>query len=174
MIKVKGGEVSEAMAHIENAWAEVFPNDPFEYSFLDEQFDTMYRNESDFEIIVRTFTFLAILIACLGLFGLAAHMVEQRTKIIGIQKALGATVSGIIFQISTEFLKLVVLSNIIAWPIAYFVMNGWLEDFVYKVDMDWSIFVLSGFAVLVITLLTVFHQAFRAARANPVESLRYE
>ncbi|MCP4727107.1 MAG: FtsX-like permease family protein [bacterium] len=174
MIKVKGGEISEAMAYIENAWTEVFPNDPFEYSFLDEQFDSMYRNESDFEIIVRTFTFLAILIACLGLYGLASHMVEQRTKIIGIQKVLGATVSGIIIRISTEFLNLVVVSNIIAWPVAYFVMNGWLEDFVYKVDMDWSIFVLSGFAVLVITLLTVFHQAFRVARANPVESLRYE
>jgi len=124
--------------------------------------------------IFSYFTFLAILIACLGLFGLASFTAEQRTKEIGIRKALGASVSEIIFLLSKEFTRWVLVANIIAWPLAYFAMNRWLQNFAYRINIGIGTFILAALLALVIALLTVGYQAVRAARANPVEALRYE
>ena len=124
--------------------------------------------------IFSYFTFLAILIACLGLFGLASFTAEQRTKEIGIRKALGASVSEIIFLLSKEFTRWVLVANIIAWPLAYFAMNRWLQNFAYRINIGIGTFILAALLALVIALLTVGYQAIKAARANPVEALRYE
>ena len=124
--------------------------------------------------IFKYFALLAILISCLGLFGLASFVAEQRTKEIGIRKALGASVSGIVLLLSKEFTKWVLLANIIAWPIAYYVMAKWLENFAYRMDIGLWVFVLSGTLAFIIAIITVIFQAVKAALANPVDSLRYE
>jgi putative ABC transport system permease protein len=126
------------------------------------------------ETIFKYFSFLAILIASLGLFGLASFSAAQRTKEIGIRKVLGATVADITLILSREFVMLVIVSNVFAWPIAYYVMNKWLQSFAYRVDFSWWVFVLAGLIALAVALMTVSWQAIRAALANPVESLRYE
>jgi putative ABC transport system permease protein len=123
---------------------------------------------------LSNFSVLAILIACLGLFGLASFTVEKRTKEIGIRKALGASVFSIIVLLLKEFTKLILLANVIAWPIAYFTMNRWLQNYAYRIEIGLSAFVLAGLIVLVIALLTAGYQAIKAARANPVDALRYE
>lgn len=134
----------------------------------------LYRNEQRMGKIVGYFTFLAIAISCLGLFGMASFMTEQRTKEIGIRKVLGAPVSRIILLLSADFTKWVLAANIIAWPVAYFAISKWLENFAYRTDLNMSIFILSGILALVTALLTVSYQTLRAALANPVDSLRYE
>jgi putative ABC transport system permease protein len=126
------------------------------------------------ERTVETFSALAICIAGLGLFGLAAFAAEQRTKEVGVRKVLGATVTGVIALLSRDFVKLVLIANIIAWPVAWFAINKWLQGFAYRVDIQWWLFALAGGLVLLIALLTVSTQAIKAALANPVESLRYE
>jgi putative ABC transport system permease protein len=150
------------------------PNRAFEYSFLDQDFEALYRSEERMQAIFSYFAFLAILIACLGLFGLASFMIQQRTKEIGVRKVLGASVTGIVGLLSKEFVKLVLAANLIAWPLAYFVMKRWLQDFAYRVDINVTTFVLAAVLALVIALLTVSYQAIKAALANPVEALRYE
>ena len=147
---------------------------PMEYSFFDEYFADAYKSEIQSEKVFSVFAFLAILIACLGLFGLATFTAEQKTKEIGIRKVLGANIKDIISMLLKEFVILVALANIIAWPAAYFIMNGWLNEFAYKTEWGPGVFILSGLVVLVIALLTVCFQAIKAAIANPVKSLRYE
>jgi putative ABC transport system permease protein len=147
---------------------------PFAYSFLDEDFRAQYESEERLGEIFTYIAFLAIFIACLGLFGLAAFTAEQRTKEIGVRKVLGATVPGIILLLSKDFLKLVAIACVIAIPLGYFVAQKWLEDFAYHIDLGVGIFLAaSGLAVL-IALVTVSYQAIKAAVANPVKSLRYE
>ncbi|HEM48860.1 MAG TPA: FtsX-like permease family protein, partial [Caldithrix sp.] len=124
--------------------------------------------------IISTFAMLAIIIACLGLLALSSFIVAQRTKEIGVRKVLGASISNITFNLSKNFLMLVVLANIIAWPVAWYFMNRWLEDFAYRIEIGWWMFILSGGIVLLIALFTISWQAIRAATANPVEALRYE
>ena len=120
------------------------------------------------------FAGIAIFVACLGLFGLVAFTAERRTKEIGIRKVLGASVSGIVMLLSKDFVKLVLIANVIAWPIAYWAMRDWLANFAYRINLDWQIFALSGGLALVVAVLTVGYQAWKAARANPVDALRYE
>ena len=147
---------------------------PFSYRFLDNAFNQMYDNERRVGKIAITFSVLAILIACLGLFGLATFIAEQRTKEIGIRKVLGASVNGIVQLLSKDFLRLVLISFVIATPVAWYFMNKWLQDFNYRVNIGWWVFALAGFIALIIALVTVSTQAIRAALANPINNLRTE
>ncbi len=141
---------------------------------MDENFDALYHSEERLSQIITFFSFVAIFIACLGLFGLASYTAEQRTKEIGIRKVLGAPVSRIILLLSADFTKWVLVANVIAWPVAYFAISKWLENFAYRTNLNISIFILSGALALVTALLTVSYQTLKAALANPVDSLRYE
>ena len=159
---------------IENKYKAVAPGMPFDYSFLDESFDNMYRQERRVGSVAITFAFLAIIIACLGLLGLATYIAEQRTKEIGVRKVLGASVSNIVRMLSTDFVKLVLIAFLIATPIAWWFMNQWLQDFAFRIDLSWWIFAATGFISLVVALITLSFQAIRAAISNPVKSLRTE
>jgi putative ABC transport system permease protein len=174
LIKVKPDDFSQTIKSIEHAWNRVVPGFPFEYSFLDEQIDRLYQAEQRVGKIINTFSILALFIACLGLFGMASFTAEQRTKEVGIRKVHGATVPGIVMLLSREFTRYVLFANIAAWPIAYYAMNKWLQDFAYRIDLTIWPFLLAGLAAFIIALLTVSWQAIRAAMASPVESLRYE
>jgi putative ABC transport system permease protein len=177
LIKMKSAsytDMKSVISNLKSVWKEISPDFPIEYNFLDESLDRQYKAEERFEKAFLCFSLFAILIACLGLFGLTAYTVEQRTKEISTRKILGATVTGITFMLSKQFVILVLLSNIIAWPIAYYVTNNWLKDFAYRINIDLWIFLASGTMALVIALLTVCSYAIKAAMANPVESLRYE
>ena len=173
-IRLHPGNVAEAIAAVEGIWEKFAPNQPFSYTFLDQDYARLYHREQQMSHIFQIFSGLAILIACLGLFGLVAFTTQQRTKEIGIRKILGASVSGIVCLLSKDFLKLVLIANLIAWPIAYYAMNQWLQSFAYRIDLGIGTFILSGLIALPIALLTVSYQAIKAARANPVEALRYE
>jgi putative ABC transport system permease protein len=150
------------------------PGRPFRYRFMDESFNNMYNNEQRVGKIAFTFAVLAIIIACLGLFGLATYMAEQRTKEIGIRKVLGASVQGIVQLLSIDFLKLVAISFVFAAPAAWYFMNRWLQDFAYRINISWWVFAVAGVLAIVIALVTVSYQAIKAALANPVQSLRTE
>ncbi len=150
------------------------PNYPFEYNFFDEEFDHAYRAEQKLSDIFSMFSVVAILLACMGLLGLASFTAEQRTKEIGIRKVLGASVSGIIILLSKEFARWVLVANIIAWPIAYYAMDKWLQGFAYRTSVNSAIFLLAGFCTFTLALLTVSYQTTKAASANLVDSLKYE
>ncbi len=175
-IRVKSdiSDLSGTIKFIEGVWDKFAPNFPFEYSFLDETFNRIYRSEQKTGSIFGYLTFLAIFISCLGLFGLAAQMAELRTKEIGIRKVLGASVSGITLLLSKDFMKWVVVANVIAWPAAYFAMNKWLQNFAYRTRMGIEVFILAAALAFVIALVTVSYQSIRGAMADPVDSLRYE
>jgi predicted permease len=174
LIRISPGDTSAALSIIEETWNKVIPSYPFEYRFMDEFFDMMYRMEERAGALLKYFAIFAVLIACLGLFGLASFTAEQRTKEIGIRKVLGASVSQIIYLLSREFFILVVLANLIAWPIAYFVMRNWLQDFAYRASLGIFTFALAMVLALVIAIVSVSFQAIRAAVSNPADSLRYE
>ncbi|MFH1194893.1 MAG: FtsX-like permease family protein [bacterium] len=159
---------------IEKNFRQMFPGNPFEYNFLDEFFNKQYKSDIQTAKILSVFTFLSIFISSLGLVGLSSLMIIQRTKEIGIRKVLGASIRSLLALLSKEFIKWLLISNIIAFPVAYFFMNKWLEDFAYRIDISWWMFALSGGIALLIALLTVSYQAIKAATANPVESLKYE
>jgi putative ABC transport system permease protein len=159
---------------LQQEWKKVEPHTPFEYSFLDQDFDALFQAEQNLSRIFSIFTSLAIFIACLGLFGLAAFTAEQRTKEIGIRKVLGASVLSVIHLLSQDFLKLVILANIIAWPLAWYIMNIWLQDFAYRIVIEPWVFVTAALLAIITALLTVTFQALKAAKTNPVESLRSE
>jgi putative ABC transport system permease protein len=167
-------QIRDAVAHLEQQFRQIAPDASFRYVFLDDVFDQMYRSEKRLSRIITTFAGLAIFIACLGLFGLAAFTAEQRTKEIGIRKVLGATVSSIVALLSKDLLKLVAIGFVLAAPLAYFAMSRWLEDFAYHINIGPEIFILAGALTVVIALATVSYQAVKAAVTNPVESLRYE
>ena len=172
--KIRPTEIPESIEHIRTVCAKYSPHFPFKYKFVDDEYNNMYIYERYVTRISNTFTFLAIFIACLGLFGLASFMAEQRTKEIGIRKVLGASVPGIIVLLTKEFSKWVIMANIFAWPIAYYAMTKWLNNYSYRVPIFWWIFIAAGVAALIIASFTVSYQAVKAARANPVDSLRYE
>ncbi|MBU1099742.1 MAG: ABC transporter permease [Bacteroidetes bacterium] len=173
-IKTSAADVSSSLGQIEKLWKEVYPSYPFEYTFFDESFAQLFENDRKFAALVANFTWLAILIACLGLFGLAAYTGEQKTKEIGMRKVLGATVSGIMYMLSKDFALLVIISSVLAAPIAYLAMNSWLDSFVYRTDMDPLLFIGSAIVALVVAILTISYHTFKAANLNPVESLRNE
>ncbi|QHT71343.1 FtsX-like permease family protein [Rhodocytophaga rosea] len=173
-VKVKPGETRKTLQAIEAQWKKQVDSAPFEYSFLDERINQQYQAEEKIGQIFTLFTSLAIFIACLGLFGLAAYTTEQRSKEIGIRKVLGASIWGVVHLLSKDFLKLVLIANLIAWPLAWYVMSRWLEDFAYQISLDAWVFILAGMMAIVTALLTVLYQAVKAAHTNPVESLRSE
>ena len=174
LIKISTKETADVLANIESVWDNYSPNQSLRYSFLDTDFELMYSDVQRTGDIFMYFAMLAIIVACLGLFGLAEFITKMRTKEIGIRKINGAKVSEILIMLNKDFLKWVAIAFIIATPIAYYVMNKWLENFAYKTELSWWIFALAGCITLVIALLTVSWQTFRAARRNPVEALRYE
>lgn len=173
-IKLSAGDFSNAIATIENTWNEVAPGQPFTYRFMDEAFNTTYRAEQNLGRIFVVFTILSILIACLGLFGLAAFNAEKRTKEIGVRKVLGASVSQIAFKLTIDFLKLVGIAILISLPFGWYAMSKWLEDFTYKIDIGWQVFFVSALAAVIISIITVSYQSIKAAIVNPVKSLRTE
>jgi len=173
-IKLKDAYSGDIINRIREDFTKIAPDMPFEYYFLEDRLVKQYEGESRWLQIITLSSILAIFIACLGLFGMSLLAVNRRTKEIGIRKVLGASVWGIVIMLSKEFLKWVLIANVIAWPIAYYAMNKWLQNFAYRIDLGWWIFVLAGMLALVIALLTVSYQAVKAARANPVDSLRYE
>ena len=173
-IRFKAGTLYNSMSFIEKSWKEQMPYLPFIYYFYDESLNAQYQADQRMGIIFKYFAFLSIIIACLGLFGLASLSVEQRTKEIGIRKVLGASISNITIILSKEFLIWIVAANLIAWPVAYFFMHKWLQDFAYRIDFSIWVFVLSGIMALMIAMLSVSFQTIKAAKVNPIESIRYE
>jgi len=174
MVRLNGRHIPAAIEHIEKIWKKHAPDYPFEFHFIDEDYKRIYGDERRMAQIFRYFTVLAIFISCLGLFALASFMAEQRIKEIGIRKVLGATVFGLTALLSKEFTRWVLISNIVAWPVAYIVMQKWLEGFAYRVDISPLIFLCSGAVAFGVAVLTVSFQAAKAASANPVEALRHE
>ena len=173
-LRIGTRNVPETLAHIRKTWQALVPSYPLDYSFLDASFEQMHNAEQRMSEMFSVFSVLAIAVACLGLFGLAAYTAEQRTKEIGVRKVLGASASSIYVLLSREFLKWVALANVVAWPVAYYAMSKWLGNFAFRVAIGWGVFLGSAGAALAIAALTVGAQTLRAARANPVESLRYE
>ncbi len=174
LIKIKTSDVRGFLKDLRIKWNAFSPAGQLNFSFLNDKFAALYLSEQKTQQIFSTFALIAIIIASLGLFGLSSYVIEQRTKEIGIRKVLGASVSGVVLNLSADFLKWVLIANIIAWPAAYYFMNKWLQNFAYKVDISWWIFVLSGGIAFIVALLTVIFQAVKTATANPVKSLRYE
>ena len=172
--KVSPDNVQSLLKDIESKWKSMAPGMPFSYQFLDESFDNMYRAEQRIGKVAISFAVLAVFIACLGLFGLATYMAEQRTKEIGVRKVLGASVANVAVMLSKDFIKLVLVASLIAFPVAWWAMNKWLQDFAYRVDIGWWVFVVAGLSAVLIAVITVSYQAIKAALANPVESLRTE
>jgi putative ABC transport system permease protein len=172
--RVSAVNLPATLNFIEQKFREVNPNAPYEFRFMDEVLAEYYHSEQNLSAIINSFTVLAIVIACLGLLGLIAFTAGQKTKEIGIRKVLGASVPNLVLLLSKEFALLVIVANLIAWPLAGYAMNRWLQGFAYRTDLNWWLFVLAGGSALLIALLTVSTQAIRAALANPVESLRYE
>jgi putative ABC transport system permease protein len=166
--------VSSTLKHIETIWKEQFPDRDFNHYFVDDNFRQRYPEEDKLQNIYFIFGFLAIFVACLGLYGLASFATEQRAKEIGIRKVLGATSPNITFNLSKDFLKLVLLANIIAWPLGFFVMNHWLDNFAYRIGIEWWVFVVSGLLAQFIAIITVSHQALKSALSNPADTLKYE
>jgi putative ABC transport system permease protein len=173
-LRIQGGNVHQLAGEIENLWRKMAPSQPFSYTFMDEEFNKLYLTEQRMGSISLSFSLLAIFIACLGLFGLTAYAAEQRTREIGIRKVLGATVGGVIGLLSRDFLLLVGIAMVIAFPLSWWAMDHWLQDFAYRITIGWDVFVLAALLAIGIAVLTVSWQAVKAALANPVKSLRSE
>jgi putative ABC transport system permease protein len=173
-VKINAADIKGAIASINTKWKNFAPDQPFRYTFMDESFANMYADVQRTSRIFTSFTVFAISIACLGLFALSAFMAEQRTKEIGIRKVLGASINNITSLLSKDFVKLVIIAIVIASPIAWWAMSKWLQDFAYRIDIDWKFFAVAGIMALLIAMFTISFQAIKAAVANPVKSLRSE
>jgi putative ABC transport system permease protein len=173
-VRLQPGKINDQISRLEANWKSFAPATPFDFTFLDNEFDALYRSEQRMGTVFGIFTFLSIFVACLGLFGLSIFTAERRKKEIGVRKVLGASVQTVVGLLSGEFLKLVTIATLIAFPVAWFAMNKWLQDFAYKINMGWWIFFIAGASAMAIALLTVSFQAIKAAIANPVKSLRSE
>jgi len=173
-VKIDGARAEAALAYIETTWKNIIPHFPYEYQFLDEHFATLYEADKKVSRVVGILASLAIIIACLGLFGLATYSAERRIKEIGIRKVLGASVLSVVSMLSKDFIKPVLLANVIAWPLAWLMLSKWLQDYAYRIDLNWWLFAMVGIVSLLIALFTISSQTFRAAIANPVKSLRTE
>jgi putative ABC transport system permease protein len=173
-VRFKTDNIKDLVGQIEGKWKAMAPEQPFSYSFMDDDFNNLYQAEQRVGKIALSFSVLAIFIACLGLFGLVTYAAEQRTKEIGIRKVLGASVSNIVQLLSKDFIKLVFLAAVLAFPLAWWAMHQWLQDFAYRISIGWWVFAIAGLAAALIALGTVSMQAIRAALANPVKNLRTE
>jgi len=173
-VRINSENIPALLDRVKAKWRDFSPNQQFNYSFMDKDFEAMYRSEQRMGTISVVFTSLAIIIACLGLFGLAAYAAEQRTKEIGIRKVLGASMSTIIGMLSKDFIKLVVIAIIFASPLAWWAMNYWLQDFAYRQNIQWWVVAVAGVAAILIAFITISFQSIKAAITNPVKSLRSE
>jgi ABC-type antimicrobial peptide transport system permease subunit len=173
-VKAKGNQVQETLSVIGQLHKKYNASTALDYQFVDQMLEKQYHTQQNTARIVFYFSMLAILVSCLGLFGLATYTAEKRTKEIGVRKVLGASVAQIALLFSQDFLKLVLLAFLIAAPVAWFAMHKWLEDFAYSIDMEWWVFLRAGLLVIIITSITVSFQAIKAALANPIKSLRNE
>jgi putative ABC transport system permease protein len=173
-IKISSSNVPETMKYIKKTWDNLNVDVRYDPSFYEENLDALYRAEKRFFVLFIIFSSLAISIACLGIFGLASFTAEQKTKEIGIRKVMGASIATIIKLINKEFLKLILASNIIAWPITWYFMKNWLNNFIYRIDLTIWPFIISGFLAIIIAIVSVSYQAIRASNVNPVVALRYE
>ncbi|MDJ1482246.1 ABC transporter permease [Cytophagaceae bacterium YF14B1] len=173
-VKTTSQDASKTIAAVEKIWKQYNPNFEFKYTFMDEEFDQLYKTEQRISTLFNIFAGIAIFISCLGLFGLATYTAETKIKEIGIRKVLGASVTHIVAMLSKDFIQLVVLAFVIASPLAWYIMNQWLQDFAYRIDIQWWVFIVAGVLALAIALFTVSFQAIKAALANPVKSLRSE
>ncbi len=173
-VKIKGGNIPATITALQTKWKTMVPERPFSYAFLDENFNKQYVTEDRFGKLFMYFAVLAIIISCLGLLGLASYSTLQRTREIGIRKVLGATIPGIVNMLSKEFIMLVIIAAVIAFPIAWFGMHTWLKDFAYRINIGLWVFAVAGILAFMIAITTVSFQAIRAALANPVKSLRSE
>ncbi|MBU1820848.1 MAG: ABC transporter permease [Bacteroidetes bacterium] len=174
LVKLSGSQLANTLRFLENKWNTLVPNRPFEYQFLDEEFNKLYATETRTGRIFSVFSFLSIFLACLGLFGLSAYTTALRTKEIGIRKVLGASIGSIVSLLSQDFLKLVLIAIVIASPLAWYAMDRWLQDFAYRIDIPWWVFIVAGLLAVGVALLTVSFQSVKAALMNPVRSLRSE
>lgn len=174
LVSFETGDVSETLEKTRNVWASMFPQYPFEYEFLDQEYNALYRQEERAGNVFTSFSVLAVLIACLGLVGLASYMVERRTKEIGVRKVLGATAAQVMALFSKDFLLLIGIGFLISVPVAWYTMAQWLQNFAYRINIQWTSFLLAGFITALFALLTVSYQAIRAARLDPVNSLKTE
>jgi ABC-type antimicrobial peptide transport system permease subunit len=173
-IKLATTNIASTMQSIKKIWEKTFPNFIYEYKFLDDKIESFYKQESQLSDLYKIFAVIAIFLSCLGLYGLVSFMAVQRVKEVGIRKVLGASVSSVVYLFSGEFIILVAMGFVIASPIAWYFMNKWLEDYVYRVNISWWIFLVGGISAVAIALVTVSFQAIKAALANPVKSLRTE
>ena len=171
---IKSDHFKTTLTAIEKTWKQFDPKDDFRFSFLDQNIATMYKSEQTEQTLFTIFSLLAIVIACIGLFGLASYATIQRTREISIRKVLGAMPGNIIKILSKDFLVLIIIASLIAFPVAWWAMNKWLQNFSYRVNISWWIFILAGLIAAVIAMLTISYQAIKAAGANPVRSLRTE
>jgi len=174
LIKVSSADMLNTVKSIERDWKSFFPDSPFDMHFLDQEYDELYQNDQRTSDILIVFAFITIFLSCLGLFGLVVFSTRQRTREIGIRKVLGASITNILGIISWDFLRLVALAIIISSPIAYYAMSKWLQGFVYRINMQWWVFVLAGSIAMLIAFFTISFQSIKAAIANPVKSLRSE
>jgi putative ABC transport system permease protein len=173
-MKLSGNNINSTLNKIKNTWQRFVPDLPYQYTFFDENFSKLYESEQRQETIFTTFACIAIFIACLGLLGLSAFAISQRVKEIGVRKVLGANTTTIVSLLSKDFLKLVLIAAVIAFPVAWYVMHSWLQDFAYRISIQWWVFIIAAVAAALIALITVGMQAIKAAMANPVKSLRSE
>jgi putative ABC transport system permease protein len=173
-LKIVSRNIPGIIQQVENTWKKMVPDQPFTYSFMDADFNRIYQAEQRTGKLFISFAVFAIFIACLGLFGLVTYAAEQRTKEIGIRKVLGAGTTGLVAMLSKDFAKLVLIAAFISFPVAWLIMNKWLQDFAYRVNIGWWVFAIAGVAAISIALITVSFQAIRAALANPVAALRSE
>lgn len=171
-VRIDGKRAKEAVSFVESVWNRQAPGHPFKYSFLDQQFEQIYKADQQVSTVVGVLAGLAIIISCLGLFGLASFAAERRIKEIGIRKVMGASVQNIVTMLSRDFVKLVIIANLIAWPAAWLGVNTWLKDFAYRIDVSAWVFIIAGVIAVAIALFTVSFQAIKAGRMNPVQSLR--
>ena len=173
-VRLNTDNVQNTIAGIRDKWQAFNPERPLEYFFLDDTFDALYESETKLSYIFNVFAGIAIFIACLGLFGLASYSTEQRFKEIGIRKVMGARISDIVGLLGKDFTLLILISQVFALPIAYALMNGWLNDFAYRIDISVGLFLISSVSVLMIAWITISYQSIKAATANPIKSLRSE
>src|SRR5690606_958381 len=173
-VRISGKNISETMKYIHTVWESMAPNTPFKYEFYDSKFDAMYKKEEQFANACSLFALIAIIITCLGLWGQIIFISNNKSKEIGIRKVNGATIKDILIMLNKDFIKWVFVAFIIACPIAYYAMSKWLENFAYKTNLSWWVFVLAGVFTLIIAMLTVSWQSYQAATQNPVDSLKDE
>jgi len=173
-VKVRGANISQTLGNIEELWQEFLPREPFDYFFMDTHFDNLHQSESRTAKLLAIFSVLALFIASLGLFGLSSFITEQRTKEIGIRKVMGSTITNILLLLSRQFTKWVLIANLVAWPVAFYFMNSWLQNFAYRIEISPGVFIFTGVVSILLALLTISYQTIKAASTNPARSLRYE